>query len=117
MTRTVFTATADGSIMVTRESRIGVSGSSKDRRKKNRNGIEETWRVTNRIITRLPLHRVMFQGYLPQSIHIIPTAGVTIELPELPGPAIVTPYQPKLYISPVVVVLLKELADERNQME
>lgn len=107
MNRTAITSTADGSVIITREARVGVSGPSKDRRKQHRNGVEETWRVTHRYITRLHLTKALFQS--PQlmgnpNISIIEMGSVEVEMPELPGPPTVTPYESKPYTPPVVVM-------------
>jgi hypothetical protein len=48
--RTVIESNKDGSqVVVTREARIGIAGTSKDRRKQQRQGVQETWRTIDRV--------------------------------------------------------------------
>jgi|SRR5208282_1570273 len=48
--RTVIEGTADGQVKITRETRVGISGNAQQRKKKIKAGVQETWRVMDRVI-------------------------------------------------------------------
>lgn len=52
MERTVIVGTKDGSLLVTREARVGIPGNARQRRISERRGVEESWRTTDRVIAR-----------------------------------------------------------------